>query len=1048
MTAASLQSEPSAIHPYIVLSTYRLLVCQVCGFASVADEVATHLRTRHRDIQPQHRQDLVEKIKRIRDVFRSRDEIRRYLQYPTDLIQPIPYLAPPEPHGLKCRACGHIVRRIQKIQKHCAEKHQWINPRGRGRPAPNCHTSADELPWEEHIACQRFFPSREGSKWFQVNIQAKGQAGRSKVKSSTKKPQGTPHVLTSEASAHLQQVIDREAKYREALGQPRSTTNDTGTDTFAATSLWLDRTQWPSIYRGSRRDVLRALIRLPDRHSLNADYILGQGSLEGASNLISPREDEQKISCIMRALDSVIDRCEDTVRYTSHNLRCWLLSSRLQSRREIAFNLVAEKSSEIKYRRTQKQLLAFVLRLYRMPDGSRREIMNVKIKPEISTQLDQIWEHNIWNHLDMSKGTWPVMKRQRSSVVRIYSDPTGGQSIDVPLNTRACQGPGRKEGVEDSETDDENVEAWELEDDEDDEDDQSDYGDSGYYDDDSGGYTAGTHQDLFSGVSKDSAAYEIDHFLQLLFQLCITLSTEGFLGGQPSSTLLIYFSGILGFSADGQRFQLARQYCSKLSAMIYIQRVLFLEQALPLHGYGYFNEVRTKYMVLGSQYPLAELISLRDFGRNVARTEPPAMLFHWSNDGETISHGTTEALCDRLIVKDDITSTKSGHSFVNCPENSLENGLAKDGIWRWHALEEQLAGGLYTACGQTPRIRELLIYVWGGYMAYVICHHKAKRLTNREFYVYLVYLGADRRAQQRLQTRLLFQNNGRPWPTSHLTDIITKATLELWQQKINVRTYCQLAIAITEKHVREVYTPFNRHDDCSNDADINAVFAWQSGYRPLQRGITYGLDGAYPSRLQPLLLRCYEWASVRWHEFLGQSSKNIPLEPKGFPVSKLSLINEKRAIAEVATDHTLLMDEAHSAKRQKGSGPLVILSKQDLQSLSENGRPDGQDQVLPSISGEIPSQDVHDENGNLASINGVLYVLDEPRILICLLCKHAVRPGKGIEAHFRNMHKYTGNKLKAVLSKAILQLPKLGGFSCDYCENHHNQCKARHGKAG
>ncbi|RFN43620.1 hypothetical protein FIE12Z_12139 [Fusarium flagelliforme] len=82
------------------------------------------------------------------------------------------------------------------------------------------------------------------------------------------------------------------------------------------------------------------------------------------------------------------------------------------------------------------------------------------------------------------------MSRQGSSVVGIYSDPTGGQSIDVPLNTRARQGPDRKEGVEDGETDDENVEAWEPEDDEDDEDDRSDY-------DDSGGYTARTHQDLF-----------------------------------------------------------------------------------------------------------------------------------------------------------------------------------------------------------------------------------------------------------------------------------------------------------------------------------------------------------------------------------------------------------------------------------------------------------------------------------------------------------------------------------------------------------------------
>ncbi|KAI8406504.1 hypothetical protein FOFC_13974 [Fusarium oxysporum] len=466
------------------------------------------------------------------------------------------------------------------MQEHCAKFHDWVKPRGKGRPSIG-HPTADPLPWTEGVACQRFSPSREGSKWFQVNIRTKGRADRSKPKPSTKKPQGTPHVLTSEASTHLQQAMDREARYREALSQPRAAVNDTGADSFAATSLWLDRTQWPSIYRGSRRDVLRALIRLPDRHSLNADYTLGQGNSEGAPNLISSREDEQKISCIMRALDLVIDRCEETVRCTSHNLLCWLLSSRLQSRREIAFNLVAERSSEVRYRRTQKQFLAFILRMYRMPGDSRREMMNVKIKPEISTQLDRIWEHSIWNHLDVSKGTWPVMERQGS--------PLGSDG---------------KEGAEDGVIDDENVEAWELEDDEDDE---SEYDDSGYYDNVEE-CMARTHQDLFSRVSGDSAASAFGQFLKLLFQLCIMLSTEPFLNGQPSSTLLVYFSGILGFSADCQKFQLARQYCSKLSAMIYIQRILFLEQALPLRGYQfigipqrpevrhfeYFDEVRAK----------------------------------------------------------------------------------------------------------------------------------------------------------------------------------------------------------------------------------------------------------------------------------------------------------------------------------------------------------------------------------------------------------------------------------------------------------------------
>ncbi|PNP53054.1 hypothetical protein FNYG_15785 [Fusarium nygamai] len=381
----------------------------------------------------------------------------------------------------------------------------------------------------------------------------------------------------------------------------------------------------------------------------------------------------------MKALDSVINRCEDTVRATSHNLLCWLLSSRLQSRREFGFKLVIERSSEIRYRRSQKQFLAFVLRIYRMPDDSLREMVNVKMKPDIITQLDRIWEHSIWNYFDLAKGTWPVMERQGSPLAGTCSSLIGGQFISGSLNNRPCQGSDAEDGTEDGETDDENVEAWELDDDEDGE---SDHDNSGHYN----GFdehAAGTYQDTSSGISGDSAASAFSQFLELLFQLCVTLSTESYLDGQPSSTLLMYLSGILGFSSDCQRFQLARQYCSKLSAMIYIQRILFLERALPLREYTSigipqrpdagqfecFNQVRAKYMVLGSQYPLAELISLRDFGRNIARTEPPSMLFHWSNDGEMVSHATFQItmnsfrkLADHFITQAEWRREKGGHT--------------------------------------------------------------------------------------------------------------------------------------------------------------------------------------------------------------------------------------------------------------------------------------------------------------------------------------------------------------------------------------------------
>jgi hypothetical protein len=69
----------------------------------------------------------------------------------------------------------------------------------------------------------------------------------------------------------------------------------------------------------------------------------------------------------------------------------------------------------------------------------------------------------------------------------------------------------------------------------------------------------------------------------------MTLSTEEFIDSQPSSSLLVYFSGILGFTADARGFLPAKKFTSHLSALIYIQRLLFLEYALPLRPYPYLG---------------------------------------------------------------------------------------------------------------------------------------------------------------------------------------------------------------------------------------------------------------------------------------------------------------------------------------------------------------------------------------------------------------------------------------------------------------------------
>ncbi|VZI11160.1 unnamed protein product [Fusarium fujikuroi] len=84
-----------------------------------------------------------------------------------------------------------------------------------------------------------------------------------------------------------------------------------------------------------------------------------------------------------------------------------------------------------------------------------------------------------------------------------------------------------------------------------------------------------------------------------------------------------------------------------------------------------------------------------------------------------------EALCDQLIfriqpsinlsgVKDNISSSTSSHNFIKYPKNDLESAYLellhaiKEYLKLVSKIEEQLAGGLYTAYSQIPRIRELL----------------------------------------------------------------------------------------------------------------------------------------------------------------------------------------------------------------------------------------------------------------------------------------------------------------------------------------------------
>ena len=71
----------------------------------------------------------------------------------------------------------------------------------------------------------------------------------------------------------------------------------------------------------------------------------------------------------------------------------------------------------------------------------------------------------------------------------------------------------------------------------------------------------------------------------LIARLSVYFISEKFAHSRPNTTLLVYFSGILGISVDGSTYLRPSNYTSKILALIYCMRLLVLERALPRRSY-------------------------------------------------------------------------------------------------------------------------------------------------------------------------------------------------------------------------------------------------------------------------------------------------------------------------------------------------------------------------------------------------------------------------------------------------------------------------------
>ena len=320
---------------------------------------------------------------------------------------------------------------------------------------------------------------------------------------------------------------------------------------------------------------------------------------------------------------------------------------------------MGKRASRQNYRQIWKKFVLFLVRLYFIPEKVGRSVLNIKLN---HAQRNAI--HRVLNTFELSDhhesgeegdylgdqslledgpqtewqqpnrpNTVDCMARQEGDTAE---DSDGGACSDENSTARhdvpsGDNGESEEEDESDNEDDDEDTE----EDDEykNEENEQNDHN------------IAGWRQPKLSLVSKNPLAASA-------LQFSIFFATERFMNGRPTSSLLVYFSGILGFSPDGTTYRRARDFTSSLSALIHQLRLLFLEWALPYRPYPSLNKparltgeyltalktVRRRYTCLGCLTPLLEFVSLRAYGRKIPPLDGPVFRVLWTDDGNTISY--------------------------------------------------------------------------------------------------------------------------------------------------------------------------------------------------------------------------------------------------------------------------------------------------------------------------------------------------------------------------------------------------------------------------
>ncbi|KAL7940340.1 hypothetical protein V8C42DRAFT_356318 [Trichoderma barbatum] len=230
------------MEPFVHLREYPFVICKSCQFACVANEVYSHLRKHHPGIQIDKRRKIVAAVAAIPGIIHRQAELQEF-QLPESVAEPVLFIWPPKEDGMRCKACRCIYRQPWRMLEHGRKAHGWENDWKKGGDVVRKAKERREVPWMKDVRCQRFFPSRAASGYFEVIWVGEASEG-----SSGQQPGAAEDMAKRIRQMHRSQEekLEKKRQARIRVADEKKEPNP-----------WLERTGWARHLEGLNPEKLR-----------------------------------------------------------------------------------------------------------------------------------------------------------------------------------------------------------------------------------------------------------------------------------------------------------------------------------------------------------------------------------------------------------------------------------------------------------------------------------------------------------------------------------------------------------------------------------------------------------------------------------------------------------------------------------------------------------------------------------------------------------------------------------------------------------------------